>query len=134
MSRLLHRYRKSLASAVLGLWTFAFLIGVANACSWDGVATVPHLPTTAAHAAAHATSDAADDDAAPGCEEFCSNDVPLLGVLQQVQEPPAGLALLVATHHDFGFLPISAPESRLARGAHPPQGVPFCLRIVRLTL
>jgi hypothetical protein len=134
MSRLLHRYRKSLASAVLGLWTFALFVGIANACSWDGVSTVPHPPATAAHAAVHATSDATDEDTAPGCEEFCSNDVPLLGVLQQVQEPPAGLALLVATHHDFGFLPISAPELRLARGAHPPQAVPFFLRIVRLTL
>jgi hypothetical protein len=134
MSRLLHRYRTSLASAVLGLWTFALFVGIANACSWDGVATVPHPPATAAHAAVHATGDAADENAAPGCEEFCSNDVPLQGVLQQVQEPPAGLALLVATHHDFGFLPISAPEPRLARGAHPPPGVPFCLRIVRLTL
>jgi hypothetical protein len=120
MSRLLHRYRKSLASAVLGLWAFALFVGIANACSWDGVATVPHPPTTAAHAAAHATRDA--------------TNVPLQGVLQQVQEPPAGLALLVATHHDFGFLPISAPGLRLARGAHPPQGVPFFLRIVRLTL
>ena len=134
MSRLLHRYRKSLASAVLGLWSFALLIGIANACSWDGVATVPHPPTTAAHATVHPSSDATDDDTALGCEEFCSNDVPLLGVLQLVQEPPAGLALLVATHHDFGFLPISAPELRLARGAHPPPGVPFSLRIVRLTL
>ena len=134
MSCLLHRYRKSLASAVLGLWTFALFVGIANACSWDGVSTVPHPPTTAAHAAAHATSDATDEDTGPGCEEFCSNDVPLLGVLQLVQEPPAGLALLVATHHDFGFMPISAPELRLARGAHPPPGVPFFLRIVRLTL
>lgn len=134
MSRLLRRYRKSLASAVLGLWTFALFIGVANACSWDGVATVPHPSTTAAHAAAHATSDATDEDTGPGGEEFCRNDVPLLGVLQLVQEPPAGLALLVATHHDFGFLPISAPELRQARGAHPPLGVPFLLPIVRLTL
>ena len=134
MSRLLHRYRRSLASAVLGLWTFALCIGIANACSWDGVSTVPHVSTTAAHAAVHATTDATGEDPAPGCEEFCNNDVPLLGVLKLVQEPPAGLALLVATHHDSGFLPISAPEPRLARGAHPPPGVSFFLRFVRLTL
>ena len=134
MSRLLHRYRKSLASAVLGLWTFALFVGIANACSWDGVPTVPHSSTTAPHAAAHATSAAAEEGSGPGCEQFCSNDIPLLGVLQLVQEPPAGLALLVATHHDFGFLPISAPELRLARGAHPPPGVPSFLRTVHLTL
>ena len=134
MSRLLRCYRKSLASAVLGLWTLALFIGIANACSWDGVSTVPHSSTTAAHAAVHATGEVADEDTGPGCEDFCSNDVPLLGVLQLVQEPPAGLALLVATHHDFGFLPISAHELRLARGAHPPPGVPFFLRTVHLTL
>jgi hypothetical protein len=134
MPRPLHRYREYVAVAVLGTWTFALFIGIANACSWDGVSIVSHPPTPAAHAAVHATGDAADHDAAPDCEEFCSNDIPLLGVLQLVQEPPAGLAPLVAAHHDFGFLPISAPELRLARGAHPPPGVPFSLRIVRLTL
>jgi hypothetical protein len=134
MSRLLHRHRRSLASAVLGLWTFALFIGIANACSWDGVSTVPHAPAASAHAAVHVTSAVTDDDTAPACEVFCSNDVPLLGVLHLVQEPPAGLALLVATHHDFGCLPTSAPALRLARGAHPPPGVPFALRIVRLTL
>jgi hypothetical protein len=134
MSCFLRHHRKCLTSTVLGVWVFALFIGIANACSWDGVSTVPHQTTAAAQAAAHGTSDAADEDKGPGCEEFCSNDVPLLGVLQLVQEPPAGLALLVATHYDFGFLPISAPAVRLARGAHPPPGVPFFLRIVRLTL
>jgi len=41
---------------------------------------------------------------------------------------------IVATHHDFGFLPNSAPVLRLARTAHPSPGVPLSLRIVRLTL
>ncbi len=75
-----------------------------------------------------------EDGMATGCEEFCSNDVPLVGVLQLVQDPPAGQPLVVATHHDLGFLPISAPLLRLARTAHPSSGVPFSLRIVRLTL
>jgi len=75
-----------------------------------------------------------EDGMAPGCEEFCSNDVPLVGVLQMLQDPPAGQPLVVATRHDLGFLPISAPLLRLARTAHPSAGVPLSLRIVRLTL
>jgi len=109
---------------------FALFVGIANACTWDGVTAGPHQPTVAGHAAGGAM----DHDTAPACEEFCSSDLPLLGVLQLVQDTPAGQPLVVATHHDLGFLPISAPVHRLARTAHPSPGVPFSLRIVRLTL
>jgi hypothetical protein len=130
MPRLLHRHRKFLTSTVLGLWMFALFVGIANACSWDGVTAVPHQPAVAAHA----VDDAMDHGMGADCDEFCSNDVPLLSVLQVVQEQPAGQPLVVATHHNLGFLPISAPVLRLARTAHPSPGVPFSLRIVRLTL
>ena len=109
---------------------FALFVGIANACTWDGVTACPHQPTVAGHAA----GDAMDHDTGSGCEELCSNDLPLLGVLQSVQDTPAGQPLVVATHHHLGFLPISAPVHRLARTTHPSPGVPFSLRIVRLTL
>ena len=109
---------------------FALFVGIANACSWDDVTAVPHQPPVATHA----VDDAMDHGMAADCDEFCSNDVPLLSVLQLVQEQPAGQPLVVATPHDLGFLPISAPVLRLARTAHPSPGVPFSLRIVRLTL
>lgn len=130
MSRILHRHRQFLASAVLGLWAFAVFVGIANACTWDSVAGVPHQPTMPVHAG----GDSIDDGMAPGCEKFCSNDLPLLGVLQLLQDMTAGQPLVVATHHKLGVLPISAPLLRLARTAHPSSGVPFSLRIVRLTL
>jgi hypothetical protein len=130
MPRLLHRHRTFLTSTVLGLWMFALFVGIANACCWDGVTAVPHQSTVAAHA----VDDAMDDGMASGCEGCCSNDVPLLSVLKLVQEQPAGQPLVIATHHDLGFLPISASVLRSARTAHPPPGVPFSLRSVRLTL
>ena len=130
MPPLLNRHHRILTSTILGLWMFALFVGIANACSWDGVTAVPHQPTVAAHAA----DDVVDQGMAADCDEFCSNDVPLLGVLQLVQEQPAGQPLVVATHHDLGFVPISAPGLRLARTAHSSPGVPFSLRIVRLTL
>ena len=129
MSRILHRHRQFLASAVLGLWAFAVFAGIANACTWDGAVAVPHQPT-----AVHAVGDATDDGMAPGCEEFCSNDLPLLGVIPLVQDTPAGQPLVVATHHKLGVLPFSAPLFRLVRSAHPSPGAPLSLRIVRLTL
>jgi hypothetical protein len=109
---------------------FALFVGIANACSWDGVTTMPHKPTVAARA----FDDSMDDGTAPGCEEFCSNNVPLVSVLQLVQDQPSGQPLVIATHPNRGVLPISAPSLRLARAAHSPPGVPFSLRIVRLTL
>ena len=130
MPRLLHRHRKLLTSTALGLWMFALFVGIANACSWDGATTVPHQPT----GAAHAVDDAVDHGMAADCDKFCSNAVPLLSVLQLVQEQPAGQPLVVAIPHDLGFLPISAPAYRWARTAHPPPGVPYFLRTVRLTL
>jgi len=129
MSRILHRHRQFIASAALGLWAFAVFVGIANACTWDGATAVPHQPTEV-----HAAVDATGDGMAAGCEEFCSTDLPLFGVLQLVQDTPAGQPLVVATHHKLGVLPISAPALRLARTAHPAPGVPFSLRIVRLTL
>jgi len=130
MSRLLHRHRQFLTSGILGLWMFALFVGFANACNWDGVTAVPHQPAVAAHA----VDDATDRGTASGGDEFCSNDVPLVAVLQLIQDPPAAQPLVIATHHDLGFLPISAPIFHLARTAHPSPGVPFSLRIVRLTL
>jgi len=109
---------------------FALFVGITNACNWDDVTAVPHQPAVSAHA----VDDAMGHGMAADCDEFCSHDVPLLNVLQVVQEQPAGQPLVVATHHNLGFLPIFAPLPRLARSAHPSPGVPFSLRIVSLTL
>lgn len=130
MSRLLLRHRKYLTSTVLGLWVFALFVGSANACSWDGVTTDSHKSTMAVHA----VGDVMDDDVAPGCDDLPSNDLPLPSVLQLVQDLPAGPALSVATHHGLRSVPNSAPLFQMARLAHPPPGVPFSLRIVRLTV
>jgi hypothetical protein len=130
MSRPLHRNRRWLTSTVLGLWVFALFVGIANGCTWDGVTSTTHPPTVDAHSAGSAD----DHDTAPGCIEFCGNDVPLVSVLKLVQDHPAGQPLAVASRHYLGILPISAPALCMAHNAHPPPGVPFSLRTVRLTL
>lgn len=133
MPHLLRRHRKGLASAALGLWLFAVFLGIAHACSWDGVTTVSHTSLTS-HTPVHASGDAMGDDLAPDCEDLPGNGLPLSGVLQLVQEPPAGVAMLVETHREFRLWRHSASLSRRACRAHPPPGVPFADRIVRLTL
>lgn len=130
MRRLLHRHRKFAIAAVLGLWQFALFAGIANACGWDGVATDPHPSTVTAHA----VHDATDHGNAPGCDEFCINDVPIPSVQKPVFDQPHGQPFVLASHHDLGVLPNSAPPLRLARTAHPSPGVPLSLRVVRLTL
>ncbi len=130
MSQQYRRHRKSFSSVILGLWVFALFVGIANACSWDGVTAAPHHPTVADHA----MEDVADHEKAPGCDKFCSNDVPMLSVLKLVQDQPAGQPVALATYHHLGVLPISAPALRLARSAHSPPGVPFSPHFVRLTL
>jgi hypothetical protein len=124
------RHRTFLVSAVLGAWLFALFAGIASACSWDGVTSTSHHPTVVAHPG----DEAAGHESTPGCDEFCSNDLPLFNVLELVQDPPAGQPLVLDSRYDFGALPISAPPLRLAQTAHPPPGVPFLLRTVRLTL
>ena len=78
--------------------------GIANACSWDGATEGPHQPIVAVHA----VGEALDDGVTPDGEEFCSSGVPLLMVLQPVQEQSAGHTLVVATRHNLGFLPTIA--------------------------
>ncbi len=130
MPRLLNRHRKCLTSGVLGMWVFALFVGIANACGWDGVTAMAHQPT----APLHAEGATVNHDMTPGCEHFCSIDLPLFSVLKLVQDQPAAQPLVLATREDLGLRSISAPNLRLARNAHPPPGVPFSLRFVRLTL
>lgn len=126
----MRRHRQFLTSTILGLWLFALFVGIANACNWNDVSSMPHHPTLATHA----VDDAMDEGIAPGCDEFCSNDVPVLRVVKLVQVQPAEQPLILALHHSFGVLPISTPVLFLAWNAHPPPGVPFFRRSVRLTL
>jgi hypothetical protein len=129
MPHLLHRHRKGLASAALGLWLFALFVGIAHACSWDGVTTVTHTSSPAVPAGSGMAH-----DSAPDCTNSPSNNLPLPRMVQPVQDPSAGTALLVATHCDLRLRLNYAPPAGLACSAHPPPGVPFSRRIVRLTL
>lgn len=129
MPQLLRRHRKGLATAALGLWLFALFLGIAHACSWDGVTTVPHTPALEAHVGGGMA-----DDTAPDCEDSASNDLPLPSGLALVQDAPAEITLIAAREHDLRLLPNSARLASVSGRDHPPPGVPFSHRLVRLTL
>jgi hypothetical protein len=130
MSRLARRNRRLLAAAALVAWMLSLFVGIANACSWDGVTPGSH------HAVATPHSHGADESiySPPDCDEFCNNDVPLVGVLKLVQDQPPGQPIVLHSRYNFGVLPSFVHALRFAQHAHPPPGVPFLLRTVRLTL
>jgi hypothetical protein len=123
----LRRYRRTLASLLLGAWLFALFVGVAHAC-------MP-TPADACQERGIATGHGSDGDggATGNCREFCGVDTPLYSKLQLVQDQPAGQPLLVAS---AGILPAPAvaPASTKRYLAHPPPDGPRLLRTLRLAL
>jgi hypothetical protein len=129
MPQLLRRHRRGLASAALGLWLFALFVGIAHACSWDGVTTVTHTSALEGHVGGGVA-----DNTAPECEESASNDLPLPSGLQLVQDAAAEITLIVARRQGLRVLANSARLAGVPGREHPPPSVPFSHSIVRLTL
>lgn len=129
MRHFLRRRRSGIASVVLGLWIFALFVGIAHACSGDGI-----TPHAAMPMAGHASEAPMDEGMAPGCEQFCSNDLPLVTVLKLVQDQPAEQPLVIAAFDPVGVVSRFAPGLRAAVAAHPPPGPPISIRFARLTL
>ena len=74
-----------------------------------------------------------DENASAGCQQFCNDDIPLLGKLQLVQDQPAGQPLLVASVSQF-LLTAPASAVTAVHFAHPPPDVPILLQTLRLAL
>lgn len=123
------RYRKALASLILGAWAFGLFVGIAHACGWDGVTAMQHDAVAAGPA-----DRTSPDGVPPGCEKFCNDDLPLVAKLRSVQDSPAVHSFVVPVHQVLGFTPIAAPILRPALAARPPPDVPLPIRFLRLTL
>jgi hypothetical protein len=129
MLKSIRRQRRSLTSLILGTWIFTLFVGIANACGWDGV-------TAPAHDLASMSGMVlpSDDGVPSACAQFCNDDVPLVVKVQQVQDPPGSMPLIVATHYTSVLAPIAGSISRPALTAHPPPDVPVLLRFLHLAL
>jgi hypothetical protein len=122
-------HRKALTSVALGCWLFAFFAGVVHACGLDG--RPGHSQRVAA-----ASIDGqcqGDDDAHPGCEQFCADNLPVLAK-QSVQDQPGGQALLVLPFVDKPLLARMASVPSPLHRPHPPPGIALNTRFVRLAL
>ena len=124
----LRRNRKSLAVCCLGLWSFAFVVGVAHACS-----SVPaaHELETLQPSASHGQTDDGDDIV--GCNKSCLDGAPLAD-LPSMHGFFGTQALIVQTRTDTLAPSIAvrgeaANHRSLVRLSAPPR-----LRNLRLTL
>jgi hypothetical protein len=75
-----------------------------------------------------------DDDAHPGCEQFCADNLPVLAKLQSVQDQPGGQALLLTPFVGEPLLARMASVPSPLHRPHPPLGIALNTRFVRLAL
>jgi hypothetical protein len=121
------RHRKLLTSLVLGTWLFAHFVAVVHACNTLAPAGVHDV------AMVMDAGQGGEDDCSKNCLQFCSDDTPVAGKVQFVQDQPAGQPLLVA-HPDVAWNPASLSARTVDQRAHPPPDVPLLLRTLRLAL
>lgn len=84
--------------------------------------------------ASHASDAPKDERMAPGCEDFCANDLPLVTVLKLVQDQPGGEPLVIAAFNPVRLVSHSASGLRAVILVPPPPDLPVSLRFSRLTL
>jgi len=123
------RRRKDIAPFILAFWLFSLFVSVAHACGLDD--NFDHnAPTEAAKIGGHGL----DEGASPGCEKFCSDDLPLLAKLRAVQDSPTGEVLTLAPFAANPFQVAVAPARSLLTSPDPPPGIAVNIRFVRLAL
>lgn len=122
--------RKVVASVALGCWLFAFLVGVVYACGPDEALGYSQQVVMASSE----NQAEGDEDAVPGCERFCSENMPVLAKLQAVQDQPEGQTLLFARFSGGSLLPPIASTPSTVHRLYPPPGIALNTRFVRLAL
>ena len=123
------RHRKGLSSAVLGVWIFALLVGVVNACGWDDA--FAHSPDVDVY---QDVGHIGHDGSVPDCAEFCAEAAPVIAKNLAVLAFEESQPHFVAETNRVGPSPDPAPALRRRSVAPPPRAVPPFLRFLRLTL
>ena len=122
--------RRATAPLVLGLWLFALVSSMANACGL--VDKLEHAGlNTAAVPFAH---EEGGDDTLPACDRFCADDIPLLSKIKSVEDSPAASAVLVDASFLRVCLPVSREHTTAVAGPDPPPAIAVNTRYVRLAL
>jgi hypothetical protein len=117
------------SSLVLGLWLFALLAGIANACL-PGQSLDAH---PVSHAAASTAAHHGEVDPSPDCAKLCNDGLPLFAKVQLVQDPPDSQAFLVARPVAHEQVVVAVSGATFQRARFPMDG-PVYLRSLRLAL
>lgn len=126
--RRFRRQRKPFAAVVVACWLSALFVSVAHACSFD-----PDQ-SDATRAMTMSSDGGGTDNAPPGCDKFCADDLPVLAKVKAVQDQSSAQALLISP---LSVAPALVGNSRAAtplRSARPPATVSLNIRFVRLVL
>ena len=125
---LFRRQRKPFTAVVMACWLFALFVSVAHACGFDAD------QSDATRAMTMSSNGGGTENAPPGCDKFCADDLPVLAKIKSVQDQSSAQALLI---FPLSVAPALVGNSRAAiplRSAHPPEAVSLNIRFVRLAL
>lgn len=122
--------RKVLASATLGCWLFVLFVGVVHACGLDE--KLSHLQSSIATSSANPGQ--GDDHPAPGCEQFCADNVPVLAKLQSANDQPYVQSLLLPAFLSRSALLRAAIAPSVLHRQHQPPRIALNTLFVRLAL
>ena len=123
------RQRKLVASLALGFWLFAVFVSVVHACTLDGAVAGPYQVKAGA-----TDHQGQDDDAPPGCEQFCNDEFPVPAKLTLGQDQPGDQALLLAPVLATPIVTAAPPVTLLLERPHPLPGIALYARFLRLAL
>ncbi len=121
--------RNAMAPLVLAMWLFGLAVSVAHACGVDEVLAHAGL-NTAASAKHHAPT----NDELPLCDQFCIDDIPLIGKLKAVEDLSPGAAVVAPTTLAAVRVPTFPRVYDVLPRPDPPPSVAINTRFIRLAL
>lgn len=140
--------RRRLAAALLFVWLFALVAGMANACALGGEQAWPashaHDDAAALHGhEAHEGHEQAPHPSAPGpqdhdeaCQKFCDDERSTLNLVAKDLGSPGSLQLLLVPFATLAWTPgvVQPPEAPPADVPPCMTGPPIPIRLLRLAL
>src|SRR5215468_10696575 len=87
---LFRRQRKPFAAVVMACWLFALFVSVAHACGFDAD------QSDATRAMTMSSNGGSTENAPPGCDRFCADDLPVLAKIKSVQDQSSAQVLFIS--------------------------------------
>lgn len=123
------RHRRALATLCRGAWLFALGIGMAYACGWDAAAHGSDRFATG-YSAAHDDG----DEAPPGCDDVCNDQLAVVTKVQAVEDLPSGAGALGPPSEAASPRAARLPPMRAWFDPEPPPAISISILFLRLHL